>query len=517
MGILPPASVGRDLTKANLKEGSPNLLQMALKCVGKQAASESTDSHSAGGLGGTKNNQASFSKPKVLTMHSSGPGSSGGAAGGSSQDPSELRQGVSYLAMYISDDDDFTDYQHQIIPIEDAFILPYIPRQNLEGFDRGYLLPAEVTAFQGIYYHESGDVRPGYTGASPWHYPLNHQGHVVSKLHSGLAAYSSYIGLVLTGIVYPQQEDQDVKIDQYSYFDIIGTIPPPIHHGIWGCLHYLPLVSNVFLARYESGTFLSHLTDGGYGLDSVGSPGINIYQMYVITPMVKGGMHYVRVGLVYKPHSLFAGNIKRCATFLRTFFNWCESEINVAPSQAYFFQKRRGLGPLCHPMPSWICVNTLIPCSGMVDKEGADTVGVHSSQTTTFQMMIATSHFFHGIEKRLHVFIPLEFKHQKDTRPLWRTTFFSYLDGVWEWVQMTSDHVANHYTLLAHIYATTKASSPAHAQVSSIAPPTECSLAVTLPSTQLLHKRGATTHPKDLIRNIKVHPGSSDPPSRWKT
>ena len=51
---------------------------------------------------------------------------------------------------------------------------------------------------------------------------------------------------------------------------------------------------------------------------------------------------------------------------------------------------------------------------------------------------------------------------------------------------MTSDHVANHYTALAHTYTATKASSQAHRQVSSIAPPTECSLAITLPSAQLL-------------------------------
>ena len=61
-----------------------------------------------------------------------------------------------------------------------------------------------------------------------------------------------------------------------------------------------------------------------------------MYQMYVVAPMVKGGMHYIGVGLVYKPHGLFAGNVKKCATFLRTFFDRCESEIDVAPSQVYF-------------------------------------------------------------------------------------------------------------------------------------------------------------------------------------
>ena len=332
MGILPPARVvAEDLTKANLREGSPNLLQMA---VGKQATSELTDSHGAGGLGGNKNDQPLSSKPGVPFMHSSGSGPSGGTGGGSSQDLSKPRQEVSHLALYISDDDEFADNLHQIIPIEDAFTLTYLPRQNLEGFDCGYLLPAEVTGFQGTYYHGSGDVRSDYTGASPWDYPLDHQGHVASKLYSGIAAYSSYIGLVWSRIWYTQQEDPDIKIDQYSYFDITGTVPPQIHHGIWGCLRYLPMVLNVFLAQYDSGTFLSHLTDGGYGFDSVGSPGLDIYQMYIITPMVKGGMHCI--GLVYKPDGLFAGNVKKCATFLRTFLYQCESEIDVAPSQAYF-------------------------------------------------------------------------------------------------------------------------------------------------------------------------------------
>ena len=147
VGILPPARVlAEDLTKATLREGSPNLLQMTSKGVGKQTTSESTDSRSTGEQGGTKHNQASSSKPGVLTAHFSAPGSSGGAAGGSSQDPNELRQGVSHLALVI-DNDEFADDPPQIIPTEDAFALPFLPRQGIEGFDRGYLLPAEVTAF----------------------------------------------------------------------------------------------------------------------------------------------------------------------------------------------------------------------------------------------------------------------------------------------------------------------------------------------------------------------------------
>ena len=140
-------------------------------------------------------------------------------------------------------------------------------------------------------------------------------------------------------------------------------------------------------------------------------------------------MHYIGVGLIYKPHFLFSGNFKRCATFLRTFFDRCESEIDVAPGQAYFLHKRRGVRPLCQPIPSLICVDTLIPCSGVVDKEGADTIGVHSSQTITFRMMIMTTYFFYGIKERAHVFIPLKFKHCRDTRSFGGEPFSPTLMG----------------------------------------------------------------------------------------
>ena len=157
VGILPLARVlAEDLTKATLREGSPNLLKVALKCIGRKATSESTSSHSAGNHSGSKDNPASSSRLGVSPTCSSEPGSSGSAAGSSGQGPNELKQEVAHLTMVVSDDDEFTDDPHQIIPTEDVFTVPAIPRENLKGFNEGYLLPAEVTAFQGIYYHESG-------------------------------------------------------------------------------------------------------------------------------------------------------------------------------------------------------------------------------------------------------------------------------------------------------------------------------------------------------------------------
>ena len=110
VGLPPPAKVlAEDLAKVDQRVSSPNLAQMASKDIGKQATSELTDSHNtASGACGVKSNQLLTSKPGIPTAYSDGPGPSG-SAGGDSQDPNELRQQVSHLAMYISKDDKFAN------------------------------------------------------------------------------------------------------------------------------------------------------------------------------------------------------------------------------------------------------------------------------------------------------------------------------------------------------------------------------------------------------------------------
>ena len=215
--------------------------------------------------------------------------------------------------------------------------------------------------------------------------------------------------------------------------------------------------------------------------------------------MIQGGIPYVGVELNYRSLSLYVGTNEDCTIFLKAFFAHWESSIEVAPSQAFFLKKRRELGPLCHPMLSWICVDTVTACPGVIDPEGAQAHSIHSSQTLTFCMTLATKHHFHCIQERANVFISLEFRDLRDIRPRWRTASFQYLDGVWEWVQVASDHVASHYTLLANAHGAKPAQSPAHHQVLTVAPPTECSMAIDLPSARLSHKDGATTRPKCLV------------------
>ena len=222
VGILPPARVlAEDLTKATLK-GSANLLKVASKCIGRKVTSESTSSHGSGHQSESKDNTALSLRLGASATHSSTPDSGEGTAGGGGQGPNKPQQAVTHLTMVVSDYDEFANYPHQIIPTEDIFTIPAITREDLEGFDEGYLLPAEVIAFQGIYYHELGDVRPGYTGASPFDYSLDCQGHTALKFHLGTATYSSYIRLVSTGIVIPNKRTPTYRLINTTTLTSLG-------------------------------------------------------------------------------------------------------------------------------------------------------------------------------------------------------------------------------------------------------------------------------------------------------
>ena len=271
----------------------------------------------------------------------------------------------------------------------------------------------------------------------------------------------------------------------------------------------------MFLPHYDSGTFLSHLAEGEYGFDIIGSNCIDMYQMYVAVPTVRHGIPYVGVGLVYLCLSLHIGDIEDCTIFLKMFFTHYESSVNMAPSQAFFLRKRRELGPLCQPLPSWICINTITLCPGVVDPERAQSRAIYSTQVLTFHMMLATKHHFEGIQEKAMVFIPLEFRDLQDTRSQW-SGFLRIPGWCMGMGQVTSDHVASHYTMLAIQYAAKPAGGAPQNHVSIVTPHTECSQTIDLPSARISNKGGATTRPKGSVHHVKVDPGSVDPPSPWK-
>ena len=128
VGILPPATLlAEDLTKATLREGSPNLLKVTPRFIGWRTTKESTHSHDADHQSGPKDSTVPSSRQGVSATCSSVPGSSGGVAGCSGQGPGEPKQEVAHLAMVVSDDDEFADDPQQIIPTEEVFTIAAFP------------------------------------------------------------------------------------------------------------------------------------------------------------------------------------------------------------------------------------------------------------------------------------------------------------------------------------------------------------------------------------------------------
>ena len=101
VGILcPPKVLADDLTKATLREGSPNILKVTPEFMGWKTTKESTRSCDANCLSRQKENMASFSKQGVSATCSSVPGSSGNAASGSGHGPGGSKQEVPTLLLW---------------------------------------------------------------------------------------------------------------------------------------------------------------------------------------------------------------------------------------------------------------------------------------------------------------------------------------------------------------------------------------------------------------------------------
>ena len=112
---------------------------------------------------------------------------------------------TSQVTVAVSDKSDFAPDIHQVIPSEPCYGLPLVAKDG-GGSELNYSEAVEVQDFQGIYYFKSGCLRPGNTNSMLYDHPLD--GHIASVLHSGTAAYTSYIGLVASGIPITARVEQ---------------------------------------------------------------------------------------------------------------------------------------------------------------------------------------------------------------------------------------------------------------------------------------------------------------------
>ena len=70
------------------------------------------------------------------------------------------------MTVVVSEESDFTPDIHQVIPLEPCYGLPLVAKDD-GGSELNYSEAVQVQHFQGIYYFESGCLRPGYTNSMP--------------------------------------------------------------------------------------------------------------------------------------------------------------------------------------------------------------------------------------------------------------------------------------------------------------------------------------------------------------
>ena len=123
----------------------------------------------------------------------------------------------------------------------------------------------------------------------------------------------------------------------------------------WGGLHFLPLITSIFLSCHEKSSFMNQLDSGVFGFDKCRGTGqtdgksvASNYpcQASVIAPIVKDGFCYVCVGLMYKPASISASCIAKCKMFLDSFFSSCGDLPDVDACEVYLLRKCQTFGPL---------------------------------------------------------------------------------------------------------------------------------------------------------------------------
>ena len=130
--------VAEDLINLQSRWGSPNAFVVAASDTGRRVMSQSTSSQGKGETTSEKNKPWPPLESRALVdITGSTGGGSGGAAGGDGEEPHNPKPWTSELTPIISEESEFADDPHQVIPTKDCYGLPLIQRQ-CGGFEHDY-------------------------------------------------------------------------------------------------------------------------------------------------------------------------------------------------------------------------------------------------------------------------------------------------------------------------------------------------------------------------------------------
>ena len=139
--------VTEDLINLQSRWGLPNALVVAASDTGMRVMSQSTSSCGKGKTTSEKNEpQPPLESRALADSTGTTGGGSGKAARGDGEEPHNLKPGTSQLTLIISEENEFADNPHQVIPTKDCYGLPLIQKQ-CGGFKHDYWSLAEVEEF----------------------------------------------------------------------------------------------------------------------------------------------------------------------------------------------------------------------------------------------------------------------------------------------------------------------------------------------------------------------------------
>ena len=262
-------------------------------------------------------------------------------------------EGIIPLSKVTADND-----PHSEVLSSDNFTIP-------EG---GYPAPYVPENFQGLFLPKPGTpglLTCGYHCTSLRDQPLHCCGHSYTEGSYRVGMYPTWLGLVETGVGYTEtvcivrrgKEKHRTAVRKYNdLFKQSGYQAATM--DTWGGLHFLPLITSVFLSHHEKSSFMNQLDSGVFGFDkckghlfddqtdekSVASN--DPFKAYMIAPIIKSGFHYVGIGLVYKPALISSGHIAKCKMFLDSFFLLCGDLPDVEANKVYLLRKHQGVSPL---------------------------------------------------------------------------------------------------------------------------------------------------------------------------
>ena len=160
-----------DLVNFQLRPGSPNTLMAAIKgTCGKMSGTDGTRKDES--KHGKKQPQPADATRALMEITGKVSKRKAETSRASSGEPSGEQPGTSQVTVLVLEESDFTPDIHQVILSEPCCSLPLVAKDG-GGSELNYSDAIQVQDFQGIYYFESGCLRPGYTNSMPCDHPLD--------------------------------------------------------------------------------------------------------------------------------------------------------------------------------------------------------------------------------------------------------------------------------------------------------------------------------------------------------